>query len=237
MYRRRPFKSRYAARSRGRRSFKRMPLSRTLTVAVANKCVDVPLQTQTITTSGNFLLLNGIVQGAAFYQRLGSRFQMKQINLRFNLYPVRTNAAQGENMRMVLFYDRQANGNPPTSISELLVTRDSAGNPTTTPHSQQNVDKRSRFVIIKDWWQPLPTLTYTAGVITNLSAPANNQWNGRTIGVKLPGLITQCDGATAAIGDIETGSLYLLTLGNLASGAESHAVDVSARLFFYDAAS
>lgn len=212
------------------------PIPRLVLPQRANKCVDVLENTTTLNTTASLTLLNGIAQGSAFYQRLGNRFAMRGLLLKAMIVPLRTNTALLEGMRMAVVYDRQANGAAPT-FSDIFQGRANDGVSTDSiVLSGQNIDKRSRYIILWDWFQTLPQITVTGNVVTNVGEAANDIFYKIQKFIKIPNLPTQCDGATSGIGDIETGSLYLITYGSVANLSESHSVNWTARLFYYDVA-
>lgn len=219
-----------------RKSSFRRSMPRPMAILPANKAVDIPSSVLTLNTTASATLLNGVAQGAAFYQRLGNRFAMRALLLKLNIYPLRTSTQVNEMIRLLLVYDRQANGAAPT-YSDIIQARDSAGGTTSNILDSPNVDKKSRYQILWDWWQPASTMTVTGPVITNPGVQANAQTFKIQKLIPLPALLTQCDGATSGIGDIETGSLYLFAVGSAASASEGWAALMTSRLFFYDAAS
>lgn len=219
-----------------RKSSFRRSTPRPLAILPANKAVDIPATATTLNSTAQANLLNGIVQGAAFYQRLGNRFAMKACLLKATIYPLRTATQLNEIVRFVLVYDRQANGAAPT-YTDIIQSRDNAGGTSSTTFDNANIDKKSRYMILWDWWQPITTQTVTGAVVTNVGPQANAQVFKIQKLIPLPNLLTQCDGATGGIGDIETGSLYLFTVGSTAAASEAFTCSFSNRLFFYDAAS
>lgn len=217
-----------------RKSYPKRFSKRRAIPAPANKCVDVPNFATALCLTPTYTLLNGVAQGAAFYQRLGNRFRVKAIHLKAVFYPLRTTTALSEMMRVMIVYDRQANGAAPV-LSDLLLDRNNAGTTGTDPLSGINIDKRSRYTVLYDFMQELPSHTVTGAVITNVGDSANGTIYKLNKVISFPnGLTCQCDGATAAIGDIETGSIYMITFGNVASGSEGFTCNSSARVYFAD---
>lgn len=227
MFRRRyPNKRRY-----GHRSAVKVPLPR-LVSRPANKAVDVLTVTGSLHSTAQITLLNGIVQGAAFNQRLGQAIVMKGIELKLCFHSVRTNTALTEMIRCYLVYDRQSNGAAPTNADVMLAL--AQDNSTSSDvQSGQNMDKRQRYLVLWDYLAKVPTQTITTVVTTN---PGIGESNLPTIiqSIPLPDLKVNYSLSTGVIGAIATGSLHLVTLGNLAQNSESMQVTWSARLTIHD---
>lgn len=177
------------------------------------KAVDVNItQAMNIPGSVTFQLLNGVQAGAAFYNRVGSRIEMKSVHLRGYIRNITTGI--DDVGRIMVVYDRQPNGSFP-NITDIIQSRDNAGATGNSGIAPVNLDQRDRFVILRDYQVYLPSVTNTAGVLTN--GPAH-QCNGNplefSIFIKLKGLITHYKSTTnpAVIGDINTGGLYAICL-------------------------
>jgi len=160
-------------------------------------------------TASNIILLNGIQTGAAFYNRVGSRVEMKNLHIRGQI----TNAATTTTciLRLLVVYDRQPTGALPV-ISDILQSRDQVGTATTGGISEINLDNRDRFAIIRDMQYYAPSCTNTAGVLTNgpqFPGQDNQQWDVNEF-IKLKGLSTHFKSSTnpSVIADISTGALY-----------------------------
>lgn len=199
------------------------------------KAIDIPQGDYSfrVPTNTNIILLNGIQTGAAFFNRVGSRIEMKNLHIRGALRPSATN---GENTsaRMIILYDRQPTGALPV-ITDILLSRDQAGATTTTGHSEINLDNRDRFVILRDLMWYLPSSTNTAGVLTNgPNFPGDDEKFDVNVFIKLKELGTHFKSSTnpTAIGDIATGALYALFISEANDGTWS--AKVSFRLRFDD---
>lgn len=156
----------------------------------------------------NVTLMNGVQTGAAFYNRVGSRIEMKSIHLRGYIYNAATSITT--NLRLIVVYDRQPTGALPT-IADLLQSRDQTGATTTVGDSEINLDNRDRFLIVRDKQYYAPPVTNTAGVLSNgPSFPSTDQeWDVNEF-IKLKGLGTHFKSSSnpTAIADISTGALY-----------------------------
>jgi len=152
-------------------------------------------------------LLNGIQSGAGFYNRVGSRVEMKNLQITGFLGP---NAAATSTtpslLRMLIVYDRQPTGALPV-ISDLLQDRDQTGTASTGGLSHINLDNRDRFSILRDYRWSVPTVT--AGVVSGVSSGVGEPWNCNLF-LKLKGLGCHFKSTSnpATIADIATGALY-----------------------------
>lgn len=207
-----------AARSQQRKLVRFIPRSlpasftHSTTIGKEIKAIDLTYANQLFRTPGtatNVILLNGVQTGAAFYNRVGSRIEMKNLHIRGYINNAATAiATQG---RMLIVYDRQPTGALPT-IQNLLQTRDQTGATSNTHVSEINLDNRDRFMIVRDVSFYFPPVTNTAGVLTNgPSYPAleDSQFDVN-IFIRLKGLVTHFSSSSnpTTIADIATGGLY-----------------------------
>lgn len=161
------------------------------------KVIDTDLSAITgFDTTGSVTLLNGIAQGTDYNTRIGRKFTMKTLYVRMSLQPGAT-AANIALARFIVVYDRQANGQAPAITDVLTAVNDSSLN---------NLTNRDRFVIITD-------KVYKVGLSTSMES-------GRQIFKKyLKCNLEVTNGGTGAtIASIQTGSLYLLTMGDKVAG-------------------
>lgn len=159
----------------------------------------------------NLILLNGVQTGTAFFNRVGSRIEMKNLHVRGIIRNVATSVSTV--LRMLIIYDRQPVGSLPAT-SDVIQSRDQTGAAATTGDSEINLDNRDRFTIIRDLEWYAPSVTNTAGVLTNgPNFPGNEP---RSYGVnefiKLKGLGCHFKSTSnpATIADIATGALYAM---------------------------
>ena len=161
------------------------------------KVIDTDLSAITgFDTTGSVTLLNGIAQGTDYNTRIGRKFTMKTLYCRMSLQPGAT-AANIALARFIVVYDRQSNGAAPLITDVLTAINDSSLN---------NLTNRDRFVIITD-------KVYKVGLSTSMES-------GRQVWKKyLKCNLEVTNGGTGAtIASIQTGSLYLLTMGDKAAG-------------------
>jgi len=152
-------------------------------------------------------LLNGIQTGAGFYNRVGSRIEMKNLQLNGFLGPnSAATSTTPTNLRVLIVYDRQPTGALPV-ISDILQDRDQLGAASTGGLSHINLDNRDRFSILRDMRWAVPTVT--AGVVTGVAPGVGDTWTVNVF-MKLKGLGVHYKSSTnpCTIADIATGALY-----------------------------
>lgn len=174
------------------------------------KAIDIPTQQAfRLPATNSCNLLNGVQTGAAFYNRVGSRIEMKNLHIRGQVVVAAT--ATVSMLRLIVVYDRQPTGALPI-VADVLQSRDQTGAATSSGSSEINLDNRDRFAIVRDMQLYAPPVTYTAGVLTNgPQFPGNDdqQWDINEF-IKLRGLITHYKSSSnpTTIADIATGALY-----------------------------
>jgi len=159
------------------------------------------------TTASGITLLNGIQAGAGFYNRIGSRIEMKSLQINGFLGPaVGASSTTPANLRMLIVYDRQPTGALPV-ISDILQDRLQTGVAITGGLSHINLDNRDRFSILRDVRWAMPTTT--AGVLTGVASGVGEPWTVNLF-LKLKGLGVHYKSTTnpTTIADIATGALY-----------------------------
>lgn len=208
---------------------------RTLQIPREIKCLDIPDGQLTLNSTGAVGAINLMRAGSSYFNRIGRKINMKSVRVNFYLVPIRA-VTNIDYARVLLIYDRQCNGALP-ALSDILQTTDQAGTNTTGNMSNANLNNRDRFKILRDQRITLPGIpaggppwepTHMFDAVTPTT---NVEWF-----VKLGGLETQfkADSSPAVIGDIATGSLLLLTLGDFAAGSEGYAIQIETRLRYWD---
>lgn len=177
-----------------------------------------------LNSTGTIIPLNLITAGSSFFNRVGRKIEMKSVEFEFQPGVLTLSIASPVDQgRILIVYDRQTNGAIP-ALADVIQDTDSAGTNTSNALAGLNLNNRDRFLIIMDKRIELPQVTNTAGVVTNVwpnsFGGAEDGDGGAGVGVvhayrKLKGLVThfKADSAPAAIGDIATGGLFVLTLG------------------------
>ena len=187
------------------------------------KALDIPVAATDFTVAGIIVPLNIVTQGAAFYNRIGSRIELSSIQFRGYIDPVVTSPASHDIGRVILFYDRQTNGVLPTT-NDLLQNRDLAGTATSSALSGINLDNRDRFLVIRDQHIYFPetygAVTPTIASNNTISKEGYNEFLVN-IYVKLKGLTTQFKANAGNIGDIASGGLFLLFISQGTNNARN----------------
>lgn len=241
-------------RSSSRKSFKRRrPLVRRLKPAprrirnlstFETNFVDVsetPVRfTSTPGGNTNWVLLNGLQQGASSYNRLGTKVGMKRLTIHYDITPslANTAAVNAQMGRVMIIYDRQANGAKPVE-SDVIKNYSFDGSNTSLVTDHLNMDNRNRFLVLFDRFIYLPPLGINGATPGKVQGIVVNPSDGSlpfsgAINLNLRGLLTQYNkNSTGLIGDIQSGSLYLLVMGEFDTNPTSAwEMEVSARLRF-----
>jgi len=147
--------------------------------------------------------VNLVRQGAAFYNRIGSKISVRsiQVDADFIITPGKANVAQI--LRMMLVYDRQANGAFP-AITDIIQNNDSG---VATFFSGINIVNKSRFTIIRDKLIPMDYASgyeYPVHEFVKCNLEVEYKANGGTIG------------------DITTGAIYMLLFVAYDDGGSSY---------------
>jgi len=178
------------------------------------KYIDVanPAVAMNSAVGGLVFLLNGCHVGASVSNRVGRQVMMKSIELRLFNYAT-SGTGTDQIHRVVLLYDRQANGVAPTLLQVLTDQ---------TPTAPRNLDNRTRFKIFYDYVIPVNGVAEPGSEIIHkfyrkLRHPV--QFNGNDNG---------------DVTDIASGSLYMLVFGSNPAGATAGGLGFHARLRFTD---
>jgi len=181
------------------------------------KYKDYNFQQGPIATAGNIFLLNGaIAQGDSDTTRTGNHLTMTNISIHGEVWMVATTAinvsdtAFNDDVRVMIVYDKQANGTALTSIGDLLTTANI--------NSFRNMDTLERFIVLKDKKVKIGcTGSFTSGV------QAMRFSTGRTLFKfnKKVALPVDYGGATTtgAIAEIKTGALYCIVISENANAS------------------
>lgn len=179
--------------------------------------------TITVNQSGSFTLLHVPKVGTDFTSRVGRKTCAKSLYIRgvvglenvFAEAGASANFSSGQQMRMIIFVDWQPNGAQPALGDVLKIT--TASNAT----QMLNLNNRDRFHIIKDKVWYFDPMTASAGALNRTGASVKvykkinieTTFNGNNA--------TGQNGADTqgAIGDITTGAIYMLWVGQHASSA------------------
>lgn len=146
------------------------------------------LGTNTFTTPGPTFLLNGLVPDSTATGRIGRKIVMKSLYVRWTVNMAATSTL-GAPCRIIVVYDKQANAQAPATADVLVA--DSFLSP-------NNLSNRDRFVILADEvTEPIGVATgvYTASGVIFKKLNLETMYNA---------------GNAGTIGDITSGSVYIL---------------------------
>lgn len=153
------------------------------------KFIDTTPSSTVTASSGAFsalTLLNGCIPGSTATDRIGRKVVLKSVYFRY-VASLATTSTQGGALRIIIFYDKQANASTP-AITDLLLADTFA--------SPNNLSNRDRFVVICD------EITEPISAGNNFQI-AGNIW-------KRLNLETMFNAGTAGtVADITTGALYM----------------------------
>ncbi len=196
------------------------------------KAYDVAQLTTGFNTAGVFTCLNAPVNGSELYQRVGRKIYMKSIHIRGFIVNGTTSASQ-DMARIIVFFDSQPNAAAGT-LAALL--QDSNAGAATSGTSEINLVNRQRFKILRDYQMIIPPATNTAGVITNVGVYDQAEKTfAIDMFIKLKGLETVYNGTNGGtIADITSGSLFIVTLNNVAGNTGNWGFTFGTRLRYYD---
>lgn len=177
------------------------------------KFVDVGVATYALDTTGTVTLLNGCADGSTVNTRIGRKTCIKSVQVRGVLLPQDAWASGAQCdpclARVMLVWDKQANGAAFT-IANLLSAATAA--------SFNNLDNRERFVVLMDkhfafgMWA-LSTAAGAAFAAVDKTVAIVNKYK------RMPkDAFTIFSGTGATIASINTGALFLVTIGTNAAG-------------------
>lgn len=203
----RPFKRAYVAKAKyGRR-------------AAAKKetgFVDVANASYAMDTTGTIALLNTVPQGASVNERVGKKLVLKSLQCRGAVYAGST-GTQAEGALMIVYDKRPAGALP--AITDILTAA--------TSHAMNNDANAGRFKILKRMDYDIQGMT--AANFTEKSLQ-DSTWF-----LKLRDLPTTYKAAaTGAIGDIEEGALYIVSVGSVVAGTTAGSLAATFRVRFLD---
>lgn len=184
--------------------------------------VDLAAATYGLDTTGSVTLLNTVAQGASVNQRVGKKIVLKGLQCRGNM--LNNNTATGNDIAFMIVYDKRPTGALPT-ITDILATA--------TSFSMNNDANAGRFRILKRHDDVLIGNLSLTGAVANAVTEATQKSADWYLDLKgIP--TTYKAAATGAIADIEEGALYLVTIGNVATGTAAASLSAGFRLRFLD---
>lgn len=165
--------------------------------------------------TGAVVLLNGCARGDDISERVGRQITMKSIELKGVSY-VTAGTGIDQSVRAMVVYDRQTNG---SALTIAQVLDQTAGNPS---YQLRNLENRRRFTVLMD-----------RRIDLNASGESGStkQWQFYR---RLNHPVTFNSGDAGTVADITTGSVYLITVGNVAAGATAGGCLVYSRIRYDD---
>lgn len=196
----------FGPRAVGRSSFWSGPALASGSGAREKKTIDLDVANYEITSTGSVTLLNGVATGDDFTDRDGRRIMMKSVYITGYTRPTDNNYSD-HGCRMLIVYDKQANGAAP-AVTAILKENTFSG--------QLNLNNRSRFQIIADKRWVVGSRDTTA-TMAFAASPSNH--NVKIF--KSLNMDTQYSGTTAAVASIATGALYMVLIADNGAGLGS----------------
>lgn len=199
-------------------SKKARPAPRVLGGLMEKKVVDVDPANYVFDTTGSVTLLNGVATGADFTDRVGRKIVMKSLYMKGIIKPIDNNI--GNTLcRLIVVYDKQPNGAAP-GITDVLKS--------SSPSAQLNMNNRDRFnIIIDKMW----AIGATSDAVQQAFAGGPTVYTLKKY--KRLNLETLYGGTLSTIASINTGSLYMITLGDQSAGNGGQG-NLSVRVRFVD---
>lgn len=204
------------------------------------KVVDLPKQTNFLYSTSAIYLLNATLEGAAFYNRIGRKVNMKSLHLVGDITKQRIEepspgSTTESYARLMILYDRQPNGSFPTP-QDILTDYDATGTTSSTAYSGLNMNNRDRFIVLRDTRISLCSPT-DADMIASDSTLTTSKRELNYF-VPLKDLESVYKASTGAIGDLTTGALYFFFVSDDPSAPPSTypgwIVEFKARLRYGD---
>nr|UOF81670.1 capsid protein [Cressdnaviricota sp.] len=180
------------------------------------KFLDVSVSNLQFNSTGTIRLLNGIVQGTDYNQRIGRQIILKSIYLRMYLFPNAAATNVGDVLRIILGFDEQPNGALPIVTDILTSASTTAAN---------NLNNRDRFKILVD-----KTFPVGQAITANAVAPIRGF---KKVYKKCNWPVTY-SGTTADIASLATGSLFILTVSENVAGITCWDANYHSRIRFTD---
>jgi len=180
--------------------------------------VDLASANYALDTTGSVTLLNAVAQGAAVTQRVGKKILMKGLQCRGNMN--NNSTAITNDVAVMIVYDKRPTGALP-AVTDILTS--------VSPNAMNNDANAGRFSILKRIDE---VLLGNAALVTNLTEATAKSCD-YYLDLKGHGTVYKAAG-TGAIGDIEEGALYLVTVGSTAAGTAAATLSVQFRLRFLD---
>lgn len=200
----------------------------------------------TVPNSARLVLLNGVTEGAAFWNRIARRIRMHSVTIIWKVSFGDAPITQPIMHRVMVVYDRQSNGVTPV-LSDIVQPYSqilqAGGNAATQSYSGLNMNNRDRYLILKDTVF-MEGDQAAAGYLGMMTTGKKGEYCGKWH-IKLKGMETHFKTAgteggldgTSNYGSISTGALYMVAWSTGATGtvpANASSLNFIARLKFRD---
>jgi hypothetical protein len=168
--------------------------------------------TLTADTTGSIALINGIVPGVGFYQRIGRAVQLK--NIRINVTStVTTTTGIDQYQRLIMVIDHQPNA-AALAITDVLTSANTI--------AFKNLINQKRFKILMDERFRLN------------AAPEPDSTRIWSFDKKLKTVVQFNEGTAGTIADIVTNSVYLISIGSVVAGVTAGSQIYQSRVSYID---
>lgn len=204
-----------AAKKRRITSAPRSGRSRKLIGARETGYVDLAIANYPCDTTGSVTLLATIAQGASVNQRIGKKVMLKSLQARGQMYAGTT--ATLNDCAIIVVYDKRPTGSLP-AVTDILVSASSQAFNNDVNSGRFQILKRKDFRLVGNSTTP---------TVANSSADGD-------FFLKINKKEVFKAAGTGAIGDIEEGALYLVTVGNQAAGNTAAVASLAFRTRFLD---
>jgi len=181
--------------------------------------VDKAAATFVCDTTGQIELMNTIPQGASASQRIGRKVMLKSIQLKGRW--VAGTGTVSADCAAILVYDNNPTASLP-AVTDFLVTAD--------PLSFNNTVNQDRFRTIRRWDKFFLGNVGTAGQQTSATGYSFDEFVDLS---RFSDYMAKAVG-TGAIGDIQKGAIYLITVGSQGAGVTAPNLTVAARTRYID---
>lgn len=179
--------------------------------------VDLASANYDCSTTGSITLVNTVPQGAGVSERIGKKWRLKTFEMSASCFNGST--ATYNDCRIALVYDKRPTGSLP-AITDIYDN--------VNGNSFRKEDNAGRFTIIKQWDVFLVGTSASGDKAPSYAKPFNPKV---ALGNRL---VVNKSAGTGAIGDIEQGALYLVTMGGSATGTAAATLNGTIRVRFQD---
>lgn len=209
------------------------------------KSLDIPRTITDVAIPANATVvpLNLIQEGSSFYNRIGRKINMKSLHIRG--YLAYKNEAinvyiWNDVVRMLIIYDSQTNGALP-AVTTVIQQYDQAGAVTNPGLGGLNLNNRDRYRILADhhlYVTDTNMAAATGGKVSSTPGTPDQVTSTMFVNrfIKLKNLVTQYQASSnpSVIGDISTGSLYMILISDDPNNDNLRELIWTARLRYED---